>query len=179
MKDKTSFDYKDRKYEVVAYDSNWQKRFLDESLVIKKIFGNDARIEHVGSTSVVGMNGKSCIDVLVIVKDLETVKEHISEMENAGFVCRGNFISKDALLFTRIKDNNIETNVHFLSEGNPHIKEMLVLRDYLRAHPEEVKEYSELKENLYKKYPNDYAMYRKEKDEYMEKLKERLKEENG
>lgn len=175
MKNQKSFDYKDRKYDVVAYDPNWKKRFLDESQAIRNIFGNDIQIEHVGSTSVVGMEGKSCIDILVIPQNLEIVKEHISDMENAGYIYRGSFISDEALLFTRIKDNNIETNVHFFPEGHPHIKEMLTLRDYLRSHPEEVFEYSELKKNLYEKYPNDYAEYRKEKDEYMEKLKERAK----
>ena len=175
MKNTKSFDYKDRKYDVVAYDSNWLKRFLDESKIIRKIFGNEIQIEHVGSTSVVGMEGKSCIDILVIPKNLELVKERISDMESVGYLYRGTFIGDNALLFTRIKDGAIETNIHFLPVGHMHINNMLTLRDYLRSHPKEVREYSELKKKLYEKYPNDYAMYRKEKDEYMEKLKERVK----
>ena len=167
MKNTKSFGYKDRKYDVVAYDPNWQKRFLDESNIIRKIFGNEIKIEHVGSTSVVGMEGKPCIDILVIPKSLEVAKEQISDMENVGYFCRGAFIRENTLLFTRVKDNNIETNIHFLPEGDPHIKEMLALRDYLRNHSEEVSKYSELKKKLYEKYPNDYAGYRKEKDEYM------------
>jgi len=173
MQNQKSFDYKDRKYDICAYDSDWQKRFSNEEENIRKIFGSDTQIEHIGSTSVVGMDGKPCIDILVISKDLDIIKEHISDMEDAGFMYRGFFISNEALLFTRVKDNNIETNVHFFPEGHPHIKEMLTLRDYLRSHPEEVSEYSNLKKRLHEKYPNDYANYRKEKDEYMEGLKER------
>lgn len=169
------FDYKDRKYDIVAYDINWKKKFSAESEIIRKIFGSDVQIEHIGSTSVVGMEGKPCIDILVIIENLEIVKGHISDMENVGYLYRGSFIADNSLLFTRIKNNNIETNVHFFPEGHPHIKEMLTLRDYLRSHPEEVSEYSKLKKELYKKYPNDYVEYREAKDEYMKGLKERVK----
>jgi GrpB-like predicted nucleotidyltransferase (UPF0157 family) len=54
---------------------------------------------------------------------------------------------------------------------------MLNLRDYLRNHPEEVLAYSACKKDLESRYANDYASYRKFKDEYMEKLKERVKNE--
>ena len=175
MKKEKLFDYKDRKYNVVAYDTDWQKKFLNEAQTIGKIFGSDVQIEHIGSTSVPGMNGKPCIDILVISKDLKIVKEHISDMENVGYSYRGVFVSKDALLFTKIKNNAVEENVHFLPEGHPHIKEMLSLRDYLRNNPDEVSQYSELKKTLKEKYPNDYAQYRKEKDEYMKNLKDRVK----
>ena len=169
-----SFEYKDRKYNVCSYDINWQKRFSNEEKIIRNIFGNNVLIEHVGSTSVIGMEGKPCIDILVVPKNLEIVKTHISDMENAGYAYRGFFVSNDALLFTRVKDSNTETNIHFFPEGHPHIIEMLTLRDYLRSSKEEALNYSNLKKRLYEKYPNDYGEYRKEKDEYMEGLKERI-----
>ncbi|MEI7810746.1 MAG: GrpB family protein [bacterium] len=175
MKKKESFDYKDRKYDVVACDPNWQTRFNDEARIIKEIFGSEIRIEHVGSTSVEGMEGKPCIDILVILNDLSVIKDHISEMENVGYLYRGSYVSDDSFLFTKVKDNIIETNVHFFREGHQHVKEMLTLRDYLRNNPKEISEYSQLKRDLYKKYSNNYKEYRKEKDEYMQKLNERAK----
>ena len=45
---------------------------------------------------------------------------------------------------------------------------MLKLRDHLCSHPEDVKEYSELKKLLKQKYPNDYVQYRKQKDQFMD-----------
>ncbi len=176
MKNQKSFDYKDRKYDVVAYDASWQKRFTDEAGIIRNIFGKDIRIEHVGSTSVPGMEGKPCIDVLVILENLEVVKKHIADMENVGYTYRGAFVRDDALLFAKIEDNVLKANIHFFPEGHPHIQDMLMLRDYLRNNPKEVSEYSTLKRDLYTQYPNDYAEYRKAKDEYMEKLKERARE---
>lgn len=170
---KELFDYKKRKYEVVKYNPNWKRRYLAEAKIIKKIFGNKIVIEHIGSTSVPGMAGKSCIDILVIPEDMKTVKQKISLMEEAGFMYRGSFVKKNAILFTRIKNNSIKTNVHFLMRTDPHVREMLALRDYLRKSKKEVSEYSKLKTELIKKYPDNYEKYRKLKDEYMDKLKAR------
>lgn len=175
MKIQKSFDYKYRKYSVVQYDVAWQKIFTDEAEKIKSIFGNNIPIEHVGSTAVPGMEGKSCIDILVIPKDLEIVKKHISEMENAGYLYRGAFVKDDAFLFAKIEDNTLQANIHFFPKGHPHIAEMLAVRDYLRNNPKEVSAYSELKKKLYEQYPNDYDKYRKAKDEYMAKLIGRAK----
>jgi GrpB-like predicted nucleotidyltransferase (UPF0157 family) len=51
---------------------------------------------------------------------------------------------------------------------------MLSLRDYFRAHPAVVAEYSQLKQDLAAKYPNHYGQYRKYKDEWMDKLMQRI-----
>ena len=65
-------------------------------------------------------------------------------------------------------------NVHIFPENHIHVKEMLGVRDYLRSHPEKVEEYNNLKQELYKKYPNDYGMYRKYKDDWMHILESSL-----
>lgn len=175
MDSQKSFDYKDRKYSVMPYDPAWQTRFFTEAEAIRKIFGADINIEHIGSTSVPGMEGKPCIDILVIPKDLEIVKARVADMENAGYIYRGAFVRDDALLFARIEDNSLKASIHFFPEGHSNIPQMLMIRDYLRSHPDEVAGYSNLKKRLYEQYPNDYAEYRKEKDAYMAKLIDRAK----
>lgn len=165
--------YKDRKYDVVPYNPNWPKQFEEYKAKLEKIFGN-VQIEHIGSTSVPGMAGKTCIDVLVIVGDLQIVKDHISDMEQAGFEYAGPFVIEDSQLFRVMKDNVSLANIHFFPVGHPHNNEMLDLRNYLQSHPKEVEAYSNLKNALYSKYKNDYTSYRKYKDEYMHDLKKRV-----
>jgi GrpB-like predicted nucleotidyltransferase (UPF0157 family) len=175
MDNNSSFDYKDRKYDIVAYDPNWLKMFSAESEIIKKVFKSDIEIEHIGSTSVPGMEGKPCIDILAIINDIDKVKNYLTEIEKSGYIYRGNVVSKDALLFTKMEDGATVVNLHFIQEHHPHIFEMLSLRNYLRNNPIEVTKYSALKRELYQKHGNNYAEYRKIKDEYMEKLKDRVK----
>ena len=74
-------------------------------------------------------------------------------------------------LYVKERDNTRLVNLHFFQQGHKHIDEMLGLRDYFLSHPEAVKEYSQLKFGLVKKYPDDYGSYRKYKDEWMNDLK--------
>jgi GrpB-like predicted nucleotidyltransferase (UPF0157 family) len=167
------YPYKDRKYDVVEYDHAWPQRFDEYAAKIRAVFGNEIRIEHIGSTSVPGMFGKPCVDLVVIVDDLEQVEAKVSDMEREGFSYAGQFVMEGSRLFRVVHDNTLDANVHFFVSGHPHIKEMISLRDYLRSNPEEVRRYSDLKRRLYDSHADDYATYRKQKDEYMADLKKR------
>lgn len=176
MENKNKHPYKDRKYEVVPYNSQWPFQFQEYAKKISTIF-RESQIEHIGSTAVPGMAGKPCIDVLVLINDLETVEAHVNDMEQAGFEYAGEFVMPDSRLFRVMKDNILLANIHFFLAQHAHVKEMLALRDYLRSHSQEVEAYSVAKENLYRKYSNDYASYRKYKDEYMNELIKRMDQE--
>jgi GrpB-like predicted nucleotidyltransferase (UPF0157 family) len=170
----TKTEYKDRKYHVEPYDPAWPRQFEHDARILREIFGSDAlAIEHIGSTSVPGMDGKPVIDILVIVDDINTVNKHVEAMRAAGYEHLVGYVMPGSVLFRQMKDNVLLSNVHVFKNDHPHVHEMLGLRDYLRMHPETVAEYSNLKKDLFKKYPDDYAMYRKLKDEYMEALKKR------
>lgn len=166
--------YRDRKYDVVPYDVNWPSQFEMYASKIKEVFGSNIQVEHIGSTSVPGMSGKPCIDILVVINDLKTVEDRVGEMQEKGFEYAGQFVMKDSRLFRVTKDSALLANIHFFPIGHPHNEEMISLRDYLRAHPEEVTAYSNIKDELYSRYPNDYATYRKHKDEYMDDLVKRV-----
>jgi GrpB-like predicted nucleotidyltransferase (UPF0157 family) len=166
--------YKDRKYDIISYDPNWSHEFQLAADSIRAIFGSDAiGIEHIGSTAVPGMDGKPCIDILVLVDDMSVVDMHRAPMEAAGYEYAGDFVMPGAILFRKMNGELLLSNIHVFQREHPHVREMLQLRDYLRDNPGEVKAYSELKKELYAKYKDDYAQYRKYKDEYMEELKHR------
>jgi len=163
-----------RNYSIIPYSPHWARQFKGESKVISGIFANDlVAIEHVGSTSVPDMAGKPLIDILVAVKDIAQVEARIEAMEKAGFTAYGDYLQKKSYLFTREIAGEKLVHVHVFEQGHPHIQEMLSIRDYLREHPEEAKAYSKLKYELKRRYPNDYGAYRREKDAYMEELKQR------
>jgi GrpB-like predicted nucleotidyltransferase (UPF0157 family) len=119
------------------------------------------------------MSGKPCIDVLVVVPDLNMVEDHVAAMEQAGFEYLGQYVMDRSRLFRVMQDGVVLANIHFFPAGHPHIVEMLALRDYLRSHHEEVVAYSELKRELCTAYAHDYRSYRKYKDEYVHDLQGR------
>lgn len=171
-------DYKGRKYNVVPYDPKWKDRFVEEAKLLNSIFGASAiAIEHIGSTAVSGLVGKPTIDILILVENIAIVDVLNQKMESAGFKALGEYVMPGARLFVKEVNGNRLCNVHVFPKKHLYTKEMLQLRDYLRNHLELIKEYSKLKFDLQAKYPNDYGLYRKHKDKWMEKLKEKMKKE--
>lgn len=170
-------NYKDRKYEIIPYDSAWVDKFATEAKILHLIFADEAlSIEHIGSTSVPGLAGKPTIDILVTVKDILITDQLNEQMKVAGYQALGEYVTEGARLYVRESENVRNCNIHVFQKDHPHVKEMLQLRDYLRTHRDIVREYSELKFDLVKKYSNDYGQYRKFKDEWMNKLKDRVRD---
>jgi len=164
--------YKNRKYSIEPYNLEWKKKFEIEAEVLRPIFSDKAiSIEHVGSTAVSGLAGKPTIDILVTVEKIEIADELLEKIESIGYRSLGDYINKGSRLFVKEEHNTRLVNLHVFEAQHPHVKDMITLRDYFRSHPEVVEEYSKLKFDLVKKYPNDYGLYRKYKDEWMENLK--------
>lgn len=164
-------NYSDRKYTIESYNPLWKSQFEKEAEIVRNIFGTSAiSIEHVGSTAVPNLSGKPTIDVLVVVNSIEEIEKFTPSMIEAGYLDKGEYITKNTRLFAREKDNERLVNIHVFPKGTPRIQQMVAVRDFLRTHPSKVEEYNELKKELYSKYPHDYRMYRKYKDEWMEKI---------
>lgn len=172
----TRIEYKNRKYTVEPYDPDWQKRFEVEVRVLRPIFADKAvSIEHIGSTSVPGLAGKPTIDILITVEKIETSDGLSEKIEIVGYKSLGDYINKGSRLFVKEADHVRLVNLHIFEVHHPHVKDMINLRNYFRFHPEVVEEYSKLKFDLAEKYPGDYGLYRKYKDEWMDKLKQKIK----
>lgn len=166
---------KNRSYKIISYDPNWPILFSQESKKISDIIGdNILETHHIGSTSVIGMSGKPTVDILFVVKDVSKISAKIIDMKKIGYISLGSLNTRDSHLFEKEKNGNRTFIVHFYQKGHPEIRQILAIRDYLRNHENEAKNYSEIKLSLFQKFPYDYKQYRKLKDEYMESLKERV-----
>lgn len=170
-------NHKNRKYEILPYDPNWPQQFIEHAKILKSIFAEKAiSIEHIGSTAIPGLAGKSTIDVLILVENVSIADDVEKQMEITGYHALGEYVTKGARLFVKESGNTRYCNIHVFQIDHSHVQEMLQLRDYFRTHPEVVSEYSKIKTDLAAKYPNDYGEYRKYKDEWMENLKKKIKE---
>jgi GrpB-like predicted nucleotidyltransferase (UPF0157 family) len=62
--------------ELRTYDSRWPEQFEREKEVIKRVLGTAlSEIEHVGSTSILGMSAKPIIDIAATVPDFDCIDE--------------------------------------------------------------------------------------------------------
>lgn len=163
-----------RKYSFSEYNPHWKNQFLVLQDFLTEIFGNKAiRIEHVGSTAIQGMKAKPLIDILVVVKEMEPFEEQKDQMVKAGYEWGENYIAPNSLLFFRVdSDGEKLDNIHVCEEGSAKARQFIVMRDYLRTHPEKARIYSDLKQKNAELYPDDYPAYRKAKDLFLQQLEQ-------
>lgn len=163
-----------RKYYFEDYDQNWVKRFNEIKSLLQPVFGDKAlKIEHVGSTSISGMKAKPVIDVLVVVQKMEEFLEQRKKMTSAGYEWGENYIApRTQIFFKMAKDGSKTENIHICESGSLKEKQFLVMRDFFRASPEKVKEYSDLKAKNQELHPNDYPAYREAKAPFLQRIEQ-------
>ena len=76
-----------RDMRVVPYDGQWPTQFEAVKAALAAIFGDLAvDIQHVGSTSIVGMWAKPILNIIVLVTDIAAVDGLTDRMEMAGYL---------------------------------------------------------------------------------------------
>ncbi|WP_174615933.1 GrpB family protein [Virgibacillus ihumii] len=157
------------KVRLSEYDENWVQMYDDEVQILKGIFGDNViKFEHFGSTSVPGMKAKPVIDMMCLVKGIKKIDSFNDHMRSLGFDIAGEWGIQGRRLFRKGGETRTH-HIHVYQYGNPQIERHLVLRDYLRTHPDEVERYRSLKEELAQRY-DDTAFYSKAKKPFVKDL---------
>ena len=159
------------------YNENWKNMFEEEKQNLKNIFKDICiRIEHVGSTSVEGLSAKPIIDIMVVVdkfEDFEKVREY--------FLIEPYSIKEDSdsdeILVRRGSEENRTHFIHVVEDGSNRCINTILFRDYLRKHEDVRKEYEELKIELAKKFENDRKSYTVSKNEFIQNILEKARNE--
>ena len=118
----------DEAISLVPSDSAWPDLAAEESARLRAALV-DADIEHIGSTAVPGLDGKAIIDLLIGVRELAP------SLRIPDYEAFGEAGVPGRLCFR--KRGPVSFNAQVVERGGPLWRDALVLRDYLRAHPEE------------------------------------------
>ena len=71
---------------VVPYQEGWRQLFEQEADLLRNALGEKAlRIEHIGSTSIPGMDSKPIIDIMVAVESIAEAIGLIPVVEAVGY----------------------------------------------------------------------------------------------
>ena len=147
---------------VEAYDPDWTRRFgCIQQRALAALQGITTRIEHVGSTSVPGLAAKPTIDVDVIIADESLLPAAVAALLPLGYAHKGEqgIAGRHAFRYSGPTDGGGKRNFYVCIDGADALKNHLVLRDYLRGHPEAAVEYSSLKVHLAERFPRDIDAY--------------------
>lgn len=172
--------------EIVDYDPAWPGRYERERRHLLASFppGLIVRIEHVGSSSVPGLASKPIIDVLVGVRDLTAVREHVAPLlVSQGYEyfwrpTHGDDVPPWYAWFIRRDGAGSRTHHVHVVETGPEFAEhwgWVLFRDYLRTHPDTAARYASLKRRLARAHRHDRARYTEGKTAFVTAVTERAR----
>ena len=157
---------------VLPYDERWKQDFQAIKNEIQDALGQLAlAIEHVGSTSVKGLSAKPIIDIDVIIEDSSLLGSIISSLAAIGYHHEGDLgiAGREAFKYEG-KDHLQKRHLYVCPKDSVELKRQIAFRNYLRSHPEAVREYSQIKEEGARIYPNDIEKYIEHKTSFIEKI---------
>ena len=157
---------------VLPYDETWKKDFLKIEAELKDALqGLALRIEHVGSTSVEGLSAKPIIDIDIVIKDYSVFEGVVLALDKIGYRHEGNLgiVGREAFKYDG-KEHLQKHHLYVCTEDSEELKRHIAFRDYLRSHPEAVKEYGQVKEEGARRYPYDIDKYIEYKSPVIEKI---------
>jgi GrpB-like predicted nucleotidyltransferase (UPF0157 family) len=164
---------------VVEYCPQWRKMFEEEKQLLQTVLGEtSAKVEHIGSTAVVGLAAKPIIDIMVGLPDFSVADKLVPGIETLGY----EYIKKyeDEMPFRRYfakNLNGVRTNqIHMVEIGSGFWERHLLFRDYLRQNPETANKYAALKKRLTEREWIDVNEYADAKTEFIKDIESKARE---
>jgi GrpB-like predicted nucleotidyltransferase (UPF0157 family) len=166
--------------EIIEYDERYPCVFAAVRKSLASALPRHADIEHVGSTAVPGLGGKPIIDMLVTAEK-PYVGAVVNMLEGLGYTFDPKISTtrdKPFLYGTCQQEGCIfRVHVHVTHHGSKHRREMLLLRDYMKAHLDEAERYFGLKREWATKAGADRGEYTRLKTTYIRSVVAKAAEE--
>jgi GrpB-like predicted nucleotidyltransferase (UPF0157 family) len=153
---------------VVAYDPAWPDVFgRIKASIETALRGIALTIEHVGSTSVPGLAAKPVIDLDVVVASDLDVEPAINALATVGYIHQGDLGVPGRQAFRRPIDQP-RHHLYVVVKNNKAYLDHIVLRNYLRTHPDAKFTYEMLKRTAAQCFPDDIDSYIVAKSPFIE-----------
>ena len=155
--------------EIKDYDPQWPAQFADIARRVHAAFAGGLRItvEHVGSTSVVGLAAKPMIDLNVVVPTREDIPDAIARLATLGYVHQGNLGISGREAF-RSPLGLPPHHLYLCAGDNAEHRRQIAFRDYLRANGDIAGRYADLKRTLAVQHGSNRTAYSEAKTEFIE-----------
>lgn len=161
----------DKEITIEEYNPIWSKEFEAEKVKLKDILADKVlAIEHIGSTSVEGLGAKPILDISIGVNEIGVVSEFIEPLKQIGyeFVYHKSF--PERRFFRKGRWGAGTHHLHFYQFNGEHWNNQILFRNYLRTHPDVLKEYHQLKVDLAEKFRFDRASYTESKAAFIQRV---------
>jgi len=161
------------KYVFRKYEDVFPQLFEKEKIRLSKYLTGEYHIEHVGSTAVEGLGGKGIIDIYIVspINNQENIK---SSLIKAGYEARPGFSQSQHVSFRIDLLDPVQKlrryHIHFGNMDSEDFKRVILLRDYLRNHPDDANKYAEIKKRAADQAGQDKDKYMDIKSPFIEEI---------
>ncbi len=133
---------------VEPYNPAWVTQFASERAVLCQALSIEpSRVEHIGSTCVVGMHAKPIVDIMLGLDSFPAPPAVFDRLHSLGYEALGEAGVPGRLYFRKRLPTAF--NVQAVSFGSPLWKNNLLLRDFLTTHPAEARRYADEKQRAF------------------------------
>lgn len=170
---------KNNEVRLIEYSPKWKDEFKrSKNLILDHTHIQENRIEHIGSTSIIGMSAKPIIDIVIGVDDLEKVdKTLFKELEKVGFF-RLKVNRPNEIVLAKFLDESYKVKTHFI-----HLVEyekdlwhnLIFFRDYLNSNKEAREKYLDIKKKYVSKSSTGIIDYTNYKENFVKEIYKKRK----
>lgn len=167
--------------EIMDYQENYPIIYEKEKDELLEIYGDRISfIDHVGSTSIIGIKSKPIIDILIQTDDLRDFIEFTENyVEGNIYTVKKEPTMGGDYLIRKEENGKVKAFIHVYKTGDMNGITSIMFRDYMNSHEDEKKRYEELKIELYEKYKNERKQYTLGKDKYIKEIINKAINENS
>jgi len=146
--------------ELVSWSSSLTECFNEEAARVSDACGDRMlTIEHIGSTSVPGLDSRPIIDLLIGVEHIRDASECIEPLKAIGYKCHGENGVPGRRHFTRSIDRRCVVQMHMVQLDGEFWTNAIRFRDQLRADSQLAEEYGEAKKELQARFATEPSAY--------------------
>lgn len=151
---------------IYPYSLKWQKEFEKEKKRLLNALGDKViDIQHIGSTSVPGLDAKPIIDLSIGIRRFKDAEKLVKPLSKLGYYFERKF--QKQRFFAKGPEIKRTHYLHIMRYNGVKWKNDKMFRDYLKTHPKRVFEYVNLKKRLAEKFPNDRQRYSEGKNNFI------------
>ena len=158
---------------IEPYNIDWKVLFEKESNKLHNSLGRDmVIIEHIGSTSVVGLGAKPIIDIMVGINDVNQLDSFVSAIEYLGYnyVYQYENMMPNRRFFIKDSQRIRSYHIHMVEYNTDFWKRHLRFRNRLRRDEGLREKYYNLKLGLSKKDWKDVDEYAAAKSQFIKEI---------
>jgi len=159
---------------IKTYNPEWPLQFQAIAKVLATAISTvDHAIEHIGSTSVPGLDAKDIIDIDIIyneITDFDTIKADLVSIgyyHNGDQGINGREVFKRTLEEQHVVLDGIRHHLYLCHKSCRGCVEHILFRNYLRSHENARQMYQEMKHKLAKRVHQDHKAYAEHKEKEM------------